>query len=131
MIFVDTSAWYAVWVPSDDYATMARAWFDTKTEPLVTTDYVVDELLTLMRSRGANSTALTIGQRLWSGRYARIEYITHNDVAAAWDVFRRYDDKRWSFTDCTSRVVMERLGITTAFAFDDHFRQFQSVTVVP
>ncbi|MEX2015753.1 MAG: hypothetical protein WD873_03880 [Candidatus Hydrogenedentales bacterium] len=52
-------------------------------------------------------------------------------LANAWDVFRRYDDKRWSFTDCTIRVVMERLGVTTAFAFDAHFRQFESVTVVP
>lgn len=40
-------------------------------------------------------------------------------------------DKQWSFTDCTSRVVMERLGIQKVFAFDDHFRQFGTVTVVP
>jgi len=26
---------------------------------------------------------------------------------------------------------MERLGTTTAVAFDDHFRQFGTVTVVP
>jgi hypothetical protein len=29
------------------------------------------------------------------------------------------------------RVVMERLGIQRAFAFDDHFRQFGNVSVVP
>ncbi len=28
-------------------------------------------------------------------------------------------------------VVMERLGITTAFALDKHFRQFGTVAVVP
>ena len=28
-------------------------------------------------------------------------------------------------------VVIERLSITTAFAFDEHFRQFGKVTVVP
>jgi len=46
-------------------------------------------------------------------------------------LFRDYADKRWSFTDCTSKVVMERLGIRTAFAFDHHFKQFGDVKVVP
>ena len=40
-------------------------------------------------------------------------------------------DKEWSFTDCVSRAVIERLGITTAVAFDEHFRQFGTVIVVP
>jgi len=60
-----------------------------------------------------------------------IEYLTPQDIRDAWHVFERYLDKDWSFTDCTSKVVMERLGITTAFAFDQHFRQFGTVTVVP
>ena len=30
-----------------------------------------------------------------------------------------------------SRVVMARLGIRTAFAFDKHFQQFATVSVVP
>jgi predicted nucleic acid-binding protein len=52
-------------------------------------------------------------------------------VADAWRVFSTYRDKGWSFTDCVSRVVMERLGITTAAAFDEHFHQFGMVAVVP
>jgi uncharacterized protein len=50
---------------------------------------------------------------------------------AVWSVFKTFSDKGWSFTDCTSRVLMERLGIAQAFAFDEHFRQFGTVTVVP
>ncbi|MDT7605420.1 MAG: uncharacterized protein QOF61_3417 [Acidobacteriota bacterium] len=49
----------------------------------------------------------------------------------AWEIFRDYADKDWSFTDCASKALIERLGIKTAFAFDRHFRQFGSVTVVP
>jgi predicted nucleic acid-binding protein len=45
--------------------------------------------------------------------------------------FRRFADKDWSFTDCTSCVVMQKLGITTACSFDHHFRQFGTVSVVP
>jgi predicted nucleic acid-binding protein len=54
-----------------------------------------------------------------------------SDKREAWEVFRRFHDKEWSFTDCTSKVLIERLGITTAFTFDHHFKQFGTVAVVP
>ena len=42
----------------------------------------------------------------------------------AWDVFERYNiDKKWSFTDCVSYVVMKQQNIETVFAFDHHFEQ--------
>jgi uncharacterized protein len=53
------------------------------------------------------------------------------DIEAAWLIFERFDDKQWSFTDCVSYVVVERLAIKTAFAFDEHFRQFATLEVVP
>jgi len=51
--------------------------------------------------------------------------------SGAWNVFRRFTDKAWSFTDCVSYVVMQRLKISTACSFDEHFRQFGTVAVVP
>lgn len=51
--------------------------------------------------------------------------------SAAWQVFHDFDDKDWSFTDCTSKVLIEQFGIETAFTFDHHFRQFGTVVVVP
>lgn len=41
----------------------------------------------------------------------------------AWDIFERYDDKDFSFTDCVSFVVMREMGIKETFAFDEHFNQ--------
>ncbi len=74
---------------------------------------------------------MEIGAELLSEAAARIEWVTPTDVQSAWNIFVSFRDKEWSFTDCISRVVMERLGITHAFAFDEHFRQFGTVTVVP
>ena len=34
----------------------------------------------------------------------------------AWRVFVSFNDKDWSFTDCTSYAVMQKLGITEALA---------------
>lgn len=66
-----------------------------------------------------------------SGVLADIYFLREEDVRSGWETFRRYSDKRWSFTDCTSKVVIEKLGITRAFSFDQDFRQFGTVTVVP
>jgi len=42
---------------------------------------------------------------------------------AGWDYFQQHQDKDYSLTDCISFVVMEKLKIETAFAFDRHFVQ--------
>ncbi len=131
MKFADTGGWFALFVPDDLNHAAAATWFAQQRQPLLTTDYVVDETLTLLRSRGQSTAALALGQQFFGGSFATIYYLTEDDIRAAWQVFSRYADKDWSFTDCTSKVVMEKLSITEAFAFDQHFRQFGTVTVVP
>ncbi|MBV8858376.1 MAG: type II toxin-antitoxin system VapC family toxin [Acidobacteria bacterium] len=131
MIFVDTGAWFAVAVPSDPDHDDASRWLADNTEPLLTTDYIVDETLTLLRARGERRRALLLGEAFFAEQLADVYRLTEADIASAWEVFRRFDDKGWSFTDCTSKVVIERLNILQAFAFDQHFRQFGSARVVP
>jgi uncharacterized protein len=131
VIFVDTGAWFATFVPSDSDHEAAKAWHTFNTEPLVTTDDVIDELLTLLRIRGEYQRALRLGQYLLREEICDLELVSPIDVQRAWHVFSTYQDKQWSFTDCVSHVVMGRLGLSTAFAFDEHFRQFGTVLVVP
>ena len=131
MILVDTGAWFAAFVPNDADHSAADAWLETNTDLLVTTDYVIDELLTLMKMRGEFQRALRVGAALFTEEIAQVVWVLPEDIAHAWETFQRYHDKGWSFTDCVSRVVMERLGIQRAFAFDDHFRQFGAVIVMP
>lgn len=131
MIFVDTGAWFAAFVPNDPDHAPAGAWLAGNIEPLVTTDYVVDELLTLMKMRGEYGRAVPVGESLLDETIARLEWVSPADVRAAWGIYRNFRDKGWSFTDCVSRVIMERLDVRAAFAFDDHFRQFGTVMVVP
>jgi uncharacterized protein len=131
VIFVDTSAWFAECVPNDANHSAAISFRRSTKEPILTTDFVVDELLTLLKARGEFQRALSIGSRLFRGIVARLEWVQPAGVNEAWQAFRTHRDKAWSFTDCVSQVVMARLGISKAFAFDEHFRQFGSVTVVP
>jgi uncharacterized protein len=129
--FVDSGAWYAYLVPSDPDHPAALAWMAANRAPLLTTDYVIDETLTMLRARGHNDKALHFGTLAFAGRLTAVRYLTPADIAAGWQVFHRFRDKEWSFTDCASKVVIELLGIPKAFSFDHHFRQFGTVTVVP
>jgi predicted nucleic acid-binding protein len=131
MIFVDTGAWYASLVPTDLNHAKAAQWLAANRSSLLTTDYVMDEILTLLRVRGERKRALLLGARFFEDGLAEIHKITAADLALAWETFERFDDKNWSFTDCTSKVVMEQLSITIAFAFDHHFHQFGTIQVVP
>ena len=132
MTFVDTSAWYAALVPGDQHHHRANAWLKAYPGRLLTTDYVIDETLTLLRSRGQGDTALDWGATMFGPNSpSAVRFLTPADIADAWDLFRQFVDKDWSFTDCTSKAIIEALGIATAFSFDHHFRQFGTVAVVP
>jgi predicted nucleic acid-binding protein len=131
MTFVDSGAWFALFIPVDPHHAAAVGWLAANAGPLLTTDYVIDETLTLIRARGQRDIALDFGTRAFWGTLATVHYLTPADIADAWAIFRRYADKDWSFTDCTSKAVIDRLGVPQAFAFDHHFRQFGSVAVAP
>jgi predicted nucleic acid-binding protein len=131
VIFVDSGAWFSAFVPWDVDHPRAAEWLRRNREPLVTTDYVIDGTLTLLRARGERARALALSRHFFEGRLTALHPLDTGDLHAACEVFRRFSDKDWSFTDCTSKVVMERLGVTAAFALDHHFRQFGTVAVVP
>jgi predicted nucleic acid-binding protein len=131
MIFVDTGVWFALAVPTYANHVRLQNWNDSNSEPLVTTDYVLDETLTLLRYRGENRRALVMGERLLNGTAASVHMVDLSSILAAWEIFRKFGDKQWSFTDCVSYVVMQRLGISSALSLDQHFRQFGTVSVLP
>ena len=131
MIFVDTGAWYAAVIQEDPAHDVCRNLLTHANGRLLTTDYIVDELLTLLTVRGHRDVAKQIGPRMWQAEITNLHWVTPRDVEAAWKVFTRFDDKSWSFTDCTSHAIMQQLGIVEALALDEHFRQFGFATIKP
>jgi predicted nucleic acid-binding protein len=75
--------------------------------------------------------ALRAGQSLWSERSCTLVYLTPGDIEQAWKIFQSHRDRGWSFTDCTSFALMQRLHLSSAFAFDKHFSQMRGVRRVP
>ena len=93
MIFVDTSAWFAAYVPNDAHHQAADAFLRAVHERLVTTDWVLDELLTLLKARGEFHRAVVLGDRLLRGVPARLEWVQAADVLQAWNIFETHKDK--------------------------------------
>ncbi len=130
-VFVDTGAWFAFFVASDpDHHAVAEALSDWEGR-LLTSDYVFDELVTLVRYRATHGDARRVGDALRAGSVAELIGLQRRDIDRAWERFARDTDKRYGFTDCTSFAVMNRLGIDTAVAVDDHFRQAGFVVLPP
>jgi|GEM_PF-6085131 hypothetical protein len=90
MIFVDTGAWFASVVPSDSDHNIASGWLSHNTQQLLTTDYVIDETLTLLRTRREAYRAIVLGDAFFSGRIAIIYYLTEEDIQQTWQVFRHF-----------------------------------------
>ncbi len=131
VIFVDTSAWFAASVPSDRNHGVADRWMRQNSERLLTTDYVIDELMTLLVRRGERARGSRAREACFGEGCAHLEHVSPDDFHRSWNLHDAFADKDWSFTDCTSRIVMERMGVTQALAFDEHFKQFGTVTVLP
>jgi hypothetical protein len=93
MIFVDTGAWYASLVPTDPDHRRAMTWLAANDSLLLTTDYIIDETLTLLRVRGERKRALHLGERFFRHGLAEIHKITAEDLLRAWETFQQFDDK--------------------------------------
>jgi len=85
----------------------------------------------LTKAHLGQQAAVRWGELLRREQIAKLLRIEEADEQRAWEIFVRYSDKGFSFTDCTSFALMERLNMTTAFAFDEHFRQYGQFVVVP
>lgn len=104
--------------------------FEGRPVLMVTTDYIFDEVMTVLLVRGSKDLAIRAGRALLQDPSIEIVRIDQELFNEAWDIFQEFKDKEWSFTDCTSYVLMKKLGIGTGISFDIHFKQF-GIHVIP
>jgi uncharacterized protein len=127
MILVDTSAWVAV-ADGQDGSHKAALTFHRELlrgthGRLLTTDFVMDETLTLVRKRCGPDLVRSFAHGLDSSKSTQQLWVNTAQFVAARSLFLTQGAHAWSLTDCTSFVVMRELGIQVAFAFDRDFEQ--------
>jgi len=124
MIFCDTSALYAV-VDKDnvlnDSAHVAWAALTESGIELLTTNYVVVELVSLVQRRlGFTAAADIFSDMLPALDVMWIDQEGHNRAYSAWVLARR---RYLSLVDCASFDLMRQMSIEVAFEFDEHFAE--------
>lgn len=132
-VFVDTGPWIAWMDVRDQWREIAlreMLAFKAQRRVLVTTNWVLAEAYTGLVNRIARTAIARLRTAIEQSSFIRVIWVDRFLEELAWQKFLQYDDKAVSMTDCTSFVVMEQWGISTAFTFDRHFLQvgFQTWT---
>lgn len=127
-VFLDTGGFLALLVAEDANHARARELFDLASAEkwqLFTTNSVVVETYSVLlaRARDGRRAAIAFLDAVLGDSY-RVERVRKADEERAVALVRAHEDKTYSLCDALSFVVMERLGITDAIAFDRHFRAY-------
>ena len=129
-LFVDSGFLVARYNRQDRNFRAVRTFLDPRTNPdisgyrFVLSDYVFDEAITTLLYRGGrHERAVEAGNAIRNARALQMVPVERPVFEAAWSLFVDRPDKLWSFTDCTSFVLMDNLAIRTALTFDKNFRE--------
>lgn len=127
-VFADTGYWRAMRNPDDELHRKAREITDALSgSRIVTSEMVIVEFLNSVARHGSDSRSQAVAtvQALYRSPDEQVAIVPQTDVQLA-DAVARYasrPDQRWSLTDCASFLIMERMGITEALAYDRDFVQ--------
>lgn len=129
-LFIDTWGLLALGDKKDTYHHQVLnlyKHYKDKEARMITTDYVLDEAITLVFLRTQFHEAVTFIDELLMAckqKYIELETISWGRFLRAWELRQKFRDKpRLSFTDLTSFAVMKELNIFQVLTGDMHFEQ--------
>ena len=126
MTFIDTGAFLARYLPSDQHHKTASAlWQKIRTthERCVTSNFVLDETFTLLARRASYSFAAEKARIIYAANSLEILRPDSLTELAALNLFEKFADQEIGFTDRISFALMREADVQTAFSFDSHFER--------
>jgi uncharacterized protein len=125
-VFADTGYWIALLNPYDDLHDKAKKLSKSlKSVTIVTSQMVLAEVLNEFSKRGKNFRKITTQfiEQLAQKHDIIIVPQTDQQFQDGLELYKQRPDKQWSLTDCVSFVIMQKMGISEALAYDKHFEQ--------
>lgn len=129
-VLLDTTVLVGAWLERDDLhvssAAAMRHALAGGWGPLYISDYILDEAVTLTRSRTGDHrkadrlAGYLLGEAPHPGRF-QLARVGPGDFAQARAIFHRYGDHALSFTDCTSIALVRALGLGGVVSHDRGF----------
>ena len=123
-LLADTSGLLALMMRNDQYHREAAGFL--KHNPrmrFILTDLILAEVITLVRTRSDAPSAIAVANSLLHSTRFEVIFVDAGLMSGALQQMARCSDKRLSLTDCASFETMHRLGLSSAFSFDRHFRE--------
>ena len=125
-LFVDTAGWVCYLdrsQPEHAAATTLIGVCLAQNGSLITTNYIVAELVALLTGRSLMSRPQLVSSinTLRASPHVTILHIDTALEAQAWDLLTNRPDKEWSLVDCSSFVIMRHCGLDQALTTDHHF----------
>jgi len=127
-IYVDTSGWGNLVDTLQQFHAETKAiYLNAKQNGsrLVTTNYVITELVALLSSplRIPRNKSIKFIESIKSSALVDIVHIDEDLDAKSWELLKNRADKNWSLVDCSSFIVMQENKIIEALTTDHHFEQ--------
>jgi predicted nucleic acid-binding protein len=122
MIYIDTSAFYAIFDKDDaNHKQAKKIWVALiqSQETLACNNYVLVETNALLQRRFGMSAVLDLHKIM---PLLQVEWMTSEYHRFATSALLSVNLRDLSLVDCSSFESMRRLGIEKVFAFDDHFQ---------
>lgn len=135
-VFLDTGAFLALADQDDNYHNSAKSIYADLLQSkarLLTSNFVLCETYTLIRFKVSHRAAVEF-MKGFERTGTKILRVSEEIEQMAKAIFVRYNDKDFSFVDCTSFALIDHHRLDHAFAFDDHFRQYgfkRTVVILP
>lgn len=132
-IFIDTNIFVSFYNEADQNHNAAKNIISDiaagKYGKPITSDYVFDEAVTVMLVRTKSlEHAVRLGQYILDS--VQVAIVNSAILHTAWEIFRKENDEKMSFTDCTSRVFAEKFGIKNIATFDSAFKKVAGINVI-
>lgn len=94
---------------------------------IVITDYIFDEIVSVVNRKTSREKAIKIGKYLFDSEIL-LARVDHFIFEKAWELFQ--NTKELSFTDCTSIAFMQIFGIKKIATFDKGFNKIKDIQVI-
>ena len=123
MMFADAGYLIALAKPRDELHARAVAWSGSIREPLLTTEYVLVEVVNFLSLPRDRMKAHALAARVTGGFPFEFVPASPDLFTAGLELHHAREDKEWSLTDCISFHLMRERGLTSALTYDNHFEQ--------
>ena len=125
-LFIDTSGFFSILVNTDSKhhaATKIIAELAQHRRKALTSNFVIDETFTLLKARNEFTKVQILLDIMEKSNALVVKSIDENLFSNSISYFLQHADKQYSFTDCTSFLLMKEYKIRLALSTDKHFFQ--------